>query len=304
MKCSQIGALALTVVLALVLQACGPSGGKAVIVGSKIDTEGSLLAQIIIQTLKAERIPVEDKSGTGTTAIVRKALIEGQIDLYPEYTGNGAYFFNEAESPVWKDAAAAWGRVAELDLAANGLVWLQPAPANNTWAIAIPRTLARAEGITSLSDFAAWVNRGGTVKLMGSEEFITSPAALPSFQEVYGFTLAPDQLVSVASGDTAQTEKAAAQGTDGVNAAMAYGTDGALAALDLVVLADPAGAQPVYEPAVVVRQDALAARPGLVALLEPVFQDLDLETLQALNGAIVIEGRPAADVAAEWLGSR
>ena len=76
------------------------------------------------------------------------------------------------------------------------------------------------------------------MKLIGSEEFVNSPAALPAFQEAYGFTLAEDQLLTVSSGDTTQTEKAAAEGTDDINAAMAYGTDGALDAFNLAILTD------------------------------------------------------------------
>jgi len=280
-----------------------PKTGR-IVVGSKIDTEGGLLAQIIMQVLKKAGFDVVDKSGTGPTAIVRKAIISGEIDIYPEYTGNGAYFFNEPELDVWKDAGEAWGRVAAQDLGENNLVWLKPAPANNTWAIAIPASLSESEGIRSLADFASWINRGGKAKLIGSEEFVTSPAALPAFSKAYGFSLSSSQLVVVSSGDTAQTEKAAASGTDGVNAAMAYGTDGAIAALNLVVLADPAKVQPVYEPAPVVRKSVLDSYPQIQTLLEPVFADLDLVTLQMLNGSIVIDGRPASEVAASWLSGR
>ncbi|NIM07147.1 MAG: ABC transporter substrate-binding protein, partial [Armatimonadetes bacterium] len=93
--------------------------------------------------------------------------------IYPEYTGNGAFFFDETKSDVWNNAQKGWARVKELDFAANNIVWLKSAPANNTWAIAIPGELARKEGIRSLEDFSDYVNRGGYVKLAGSEEFVT-----------------------------------------------------------------------------------------------------------------------------------
>jgi osmoprotectant transport system substrate-binding protein len=188
-----------------------------------------------------------------------------------------------------------------LDLAANNIVWLESAPANNTWAIAIPKTLSEAEGLSSLDDFATYINGGGYVKLIGSEEFITSPMAMPAFQEAYGFSLTGDQLITLSGGNTAQTEKAAAEGTDGVNAAMAYGTDGSLAALGLVVLSDPRNVQPVYEPAPIVRGEVLDQYPELATILEPVFQSLDLEKLQTLNARIAFEGQAAADVARDYL---
>ncbi|MDO8491724.1 MAG: glycine betaine ABC transporter substrate-binding protein, partial [Dehalococcoidia bacterium] len=178
------------------------------------------------------------------------------------------------------------------------------APANNTWAIAIPKSLSEKENLKSLSDFAAYVNRGGLVKLAGSEEFVTSPPALPAFQKAYGFSLKQEQLVTLSSGNTAQTEKAAAEGAGGVNAAMAYGTDGALSALNLIVLADPLGVQPVYEPAPIVRKAVLDKFPKMAGILDPVFQSLNLETLQTLNGRIAFEGKNATDVARDYLKSK
>jgi len=191
--------------------------------------------------------------------------------------------------------------VKKLDLEANNVVWLKSAPANNTWAIAIPGELSEKEGIRSLEDFADYVNHGGYVKLAGSEEFVTSPVALPAFQEAYGFTLKKDQLLTLSGGNTAQTEKAAAEGTDGVNAAMAYGTDGSLAALGLVILSDPKNVQPVYEPAPIIRGEVLEKHPEIESILNPAFQSLDLETLQALNAKIAFEGQVAVDVAREYL---
>lgn len=291
-------------VLALiVVGACDDDDETSIVVGSKIDTEGALLASMIILMLEDNGFDVTDKSQTGPTAIVREALESGEIDMYPEYTGNGAFFFDEADSAVWKDAQAGYERVSQLDMENFNIVWLQPAPANNTWAIAVPQELADAEGLASLEDFATYANDGGYIKLIGSEEFVTSPAALPSFQEAYGFTLSNDQLLTVSGGNTALTEKAAAEGTDGVNAAMAYGTDGQVAALGLVVLDDPKGAQPVYEPAPRVRGEIIDEYPEIADILNPVFESLGLEDLQSLNAKIAVEGQIAMDVAEEYLVS-
>lgn len=296
------------VVVALVVAGCAGGGTTAtkgpITIGSKIDTEGALLSQIIVLMLRDKGFEVVDKSQFGPTSVVRKAIISGELDLYPEYTGNGAFFFNEADSAVWKNSQQGYERVKELDKAQNNIVWLTPAPANNTWAIAVPKTLADKEKLASLDDFAAYVNRGGLVKLIGSEEFVTSPAALPAFQQAYGFTLKQSQLLVVSSGDTAQTEKAAAQGTDGVNAAMAYGTDGSLSAFGLVVLSDPRGVQPVYEPAPIVRSGVYDKYPEIATILEPVFKSLDLVTLQTLNGKIAVEGQNATDVARNYLTTK
>ncbi len=275
-----------------------------VVVASKIDTEGALLGNMIILMLEANGIATEDRTEFGPTPMVRKAIAAGQIDIYPEYTGNGAFFFSMADSPLWKDAAKGYEKVKELDLEANRVVWLTPAPANNTWAIAGREDVTKANRIASLEDFARFVNGGGKVKLAGSEEFVNSAAALPAFQKAYGFSLRKDQLLTLSGGNTAQTEKAAATGVNGVNFAMAYGTDGQLAALGLVVLEDTLGVQPVYQPAPIVRKEILDQKPEIGGILKPVFQSMDLVTLQTLNARIAVQGMDARAVAGEYLKSK
>ncbi|MFC2068433.1 ABC transporter substrate-binding protein [Chloroflexota bacterium] len=297
----------LFVLLAFIVSGCvGQGSGEKgpIVVGSKIDTEGSLLSQIIILMLKDNGFEVVDKSQFGPTSVVRKALESGELDIYPEYTGNGAFFFDETESDVWNNAQKGYERVKQLDKDTYNIVWLKSAPANNTWAIAIPKELSEKESIKTLDDLADYVNNGGYIRLIGSEEFVTSPVALPKFQEVYGFNLKEEQLLTVSSGDTAQTEKAASEGTDGVNAAMAYGTDGSLSALGLIVLADPRGAQPVYEPAPRVRGEIIDRYPEIGSILDPVFETMNLETLQNLNAKIAVEGQNATAVAKEYLTSK
>jgi osmoprotectant transport system substrate-binding protein len=284
----------------------GSAGGEKgpLTVASKIDTEGSLLGQMIILVLNEHNFKTIDKTQFGTTDVIRKAIMSGEIDIYPEYTGNGGFFYPDTDSTIWKNAEQGYLKVKELDKKQHNLIWLKPAAANNTWAIAVRGDLGRESGLSTLEDFAVYINGGGKVKLACSEEFVSRPDSLPAFEKAYGFHLDKAQLVILSGGNTAQTEKAAAEGTDGVNFAMAYGTDGALAVLGLHVLADTLGVQPVYEPAPIVRGEAFDKYPELAALLDPVFTSLNLETLQKLNGEIVAQGRLARDVAGEYLKSK
>lgn len=284
----------------LALASAEAAAAKDIVVSSKIDTEGGLLGNVILLTLQNAGLPVQNRLQLGGTPIVREAITSGQIDIYPEYTGNAAFFHNEADSDVWKDAAKAYARAAELDRP-KGLIWLDASPANNTWAIAVRKDVAEAQKLDTMTSFGAWVAGGGQVKLAGSTEFVTSPAALPAFQTTYGFMLKPDQLVQLSGGDTAATIAAAAQQTSGVNAAMVYGTDGGIEPAGLVVMADDKGVQPVYQPAPVVREAVLAEYPQIADLLNPVFARLDLQTLQALNARIQVGGEPAEAVARAWL---
>jgi osmoprotectant transport system substrate-binding protein len=174
---------------------------------------------------------VRDRLQLGPTNIVRAALLAGQIDIYPEYTGNGALFFHREADPVWKSWAKGYATVAALDRTQNHVIWLAPAPANNTWVIAVRRDLAERRHLKTMSDFARYVNSGGQIYLAASAEFVESPSALPAFEKAYGFRLGDRRLLTLSGGNTSATLRAAAEGMSGVNAAMAYGTDGAIAAL-------------------------------------------------------------------------
>ena len=273
-------------------------------VGSKIDTEGSLLGNMIVQVLESNGIKTENKVHLGNTKIVRGAITSGEIDIYPEYTGNGAFFFSDEKNPAWKSAKDGFAVVSKMDYSANKIVWLDASPANNTWAIAVRKDLAKTNQLKTLDDLGRFVSAGGKFKLAASAEFIERSDALPAFQTAYGFKLNQDQLLSLAGGDTAATIKAAAEGTSGVNAAMAYGTDGPVAALGLVILDDTKGVQAVYAPAPIIRESVLNQHPKIRTLLAPVFKSLDTVTLQTLNAKIALEGQDAKKVAADYLKAK
>jgi len=292
------GLLGLTALMTLVASA---SAADAVRVGLKIDTEGSLLGNIILQVLDKHGVKTVNKVQLGNTQVVRGAIIAGELDIYPEYTGNGAFFFNDEQDAAWKNAAAGYEKVKKLDQQKNQLTWLTPAPANNTWTIAVRSDVAQKNKLNSLEDLSRYLKQGGEFKLAASAEFIERADALPAFQKAYGFQLKQDQLLSLAGGDTAVTIKAAAQQTSGVNAAMAYGTDGPVAALALQTLSDPKGVQPIYAPAPVIRDAVLKQYPDIGTWLQPVFASLDEKTLQQLNAKIAVEGQDAKTVAADYL---
>ena len=126
-------------------------------VASKLDTESALLGAMILLTLEANGIGTVDKLQLGPTNILRSAIIAGEIDIYPEYTGNGALFYHDEQDPAWRDARAGYDKVRSLDLARHRLVWLTPAPADNRWVIAVPRAVAASIASRPWRDFAAWV---------------------------------------------------------------------------------------------------------------------------------------------------
>jgi osmoprotectant transport system substrate-binding protein len=235
---------------------------------------------------------------------VRTALLAGEIDIYPEYTGNGAFMLGAETNPAWKDFRAGYELAKKMDFDKNKIVWLEPANANNTWAIAVRKDLAAANQLRSMDDLGRYIVKGGTFKLAASAEFMERTDAMPAFQAAYGFKLRADQALVLAGGDTAATIKAAAEKTSGVNAAMAYGTDGPLAALGLLVMEDPKGVQPVYAPAPLIREEVLKRHPAIATVLAPIFKLLDTPTLQMLNARIQLEGQDPRKVASVYLQSK
>ncbi len=116
------GSLVLLAAVSLPLQAASP-----VKVGSKIDTEGALLGNIILQVLESHGVPTVNKVQLGTTPVVRGAITSGELDIYPEYTGNGAFFFKDENDTAWKNAQQGYEKVdaprdkCTLSCAINGI---------------------------------------------------------------------------------------------------------------------------------------------------------------------------------------
>ncbi len=275
----------------------------AVKVSSKADTEGAILGQIIIQTLEHKGIRTIHQLQLGDTQTVRSALLAGKIDIYPEYTGNGAFLIGEPDNPVWKDAAAAYAHIQKVDAQTNQVIWLTPAPANNVWSIALRRDLVDAHDLNSLGDLARWLNTGkNDFKLVASAEFVKRPDALKAMEQAHGFSLRPEQLIVLEGGDTSTMIQAAGQGTKGINAAMVYGTDEAImSAFNLIILSDSKGSEIVYQPTPIIRESILMAKPRIKEVLDPVFRSLTAQNLKKLNARVTLESVDAKQVAIDYL---
>jgi len=273
---------------------------QPVVVSSKLSSESAMIGQMIRLLLEAHGIPTVDRMAIGATPIVRKALLSGEIDLYVEYTGNAGFFFNRPDDPAWKDLQRGYDLGARLDLEANRIVWLAPAAASNSWALAVRRDVAKQNRLATMSDFARWVREGGEVILACSAEFANA-GTLKSLEKTYAFHLEPRQKIVLAGGETAATIGAAAARTNGINTAMVYGTDGGIVAADLVLLEDDKHDQPVYAPVPIVREAVLKARPEIAGIVRPLMESFTRESLQALNARVQIDGESSEAVAGDYL---
>jgi osmoprotectant transport system substrate-binding protein len=289
--------IAVSMLASVAAQAASP---RPVVVSSKLSSESAMLGQMIRLLLEDRGIPTVDRMTLGATPVVRSALLAGEIDVYVEYTGNAGFFFNRPEDPAWKDLQRGYELGSRLDREANRIVWLEPARASNSWALAVRRDVATRHRLETMSDFARWVREGGTVKLACSAEFANA-GTLRSLEQTYGFQLEPRQKIVLAGGETAATIGAAAARTNGINTAMVYGTDGGIAAADLVLLVDDKRDQPVYAPVPTIRESVLRERPQIADIVRPLMASLTVESLQALNARVQIDGESATEVAADYL---
>lgn len=300
----------LAMVLSLgVLASCGTketdkevkNPDDAITLGSFVDTEGGILGNMLLLALENEGYLIEDKVQFGTPDVHRNALLQGELDLGIDYTGNGQFYSEGIDPSVWVDAVKGYEAIQKFDEEKNSLIWMTPAKANNTEALAVKEAFATENNIATMEDFAKYVNEGGEVKLITSQLFAEKEQGLLGLEKAYGFKLKPDQLILLPHGNTAETLKALASGTDGVNVALAYATDGSLVDLGLIIIEDPKSIPPVYEPSAIIRKEVLDKYPDVKGVVEKVFGLLTKENLQEMNKAVIVDGKSPQEVAKTFL---
>ena len=293
--------------ISLSLVACNNEQGKEeakkgpVTIGTFIDSEGAVLGKMMVMLLEQEGYEIIDKTEFGTPDILRKALLAGEVNLVLDYTGSGQYYHDVEDTDIWSDAREGYLLTKKLDEEENNIIWLEPANANNTEALAVRREFSEANNIKNMEDFARYVNEGRTVKLICSASFAENIKGLRGFEEAYGFHLSAEQLIVLASGNTAEMLKALVEKTNGVNVSLVYGTDGALDKMDLVVLNDPKSIPPVYLPAPVLQGALYEKYPEIEKPLNRLFQSLNEDNLRQLNSKVAYDGMAAETVAREYL---
>jgi osmoprotectant transport system substrate-binding protein len=274
----------------LALPACS-NQHPAVAIGSKNFTESQLLGELYAQVIEDAGHPVRRRLDLGGTDIAMAALRRGEIDLYPEYTGTALLVVLKAQPQG--DAVQTFDFVKSEYERLYGLTWLDPAPMNNTQALATTRELATRFGLRTLSDVAV---KAPQLRLGAVPEFAKRSDGLPGLQRAYGgFNFKKISLV-----DFGLKYKALLDGD--VDIVVAFGTDGAIVADNLVVMDDDRHFFPPYQVAPVIRLDALKARPELAAILNRVAPLLTDTTMRTLNNSIDgPQKREPGDVARDFI---
>ncbi len=269
-----------------------PTTGESatISVGSKDFIEQFILGEMYALALENAGFTVNRKLNLGGTDVAQVALESGEIDLYPEYTGTG--LLTVLKLPVSNDRDEVFRLVKEGYEEKFKLTWLDPAPMNNTQALAMTRARAEELGIVTISDMVA---KASDLIMVGPAEFQEREDGLPGLRAGYGdFTLREYKAV-----DPGLRYRALVDGQGDVT--VAFGTDGEIAAFDLVLLEDDKNLFPPYQVAPVVRMDTLAANPQIADVLNALAPLLDDATMQRLNNEVSGNQREPADVAREFL---
>ena len=275
----------------MLLSSC--SGRKAIVVGSKNFTEQVILGEIIAQHLEKQvRDPVERRLNLSGTLLAHEALLNGQIDLYPEYTGTA--FTNVLKHNIVSDPAIVLDRVRS-EYGGMQLDWLDPLGFNNSFAMVVRGADARERHLDTLSDASG--DPKGFV-LGAGYEFFQRPDGFSALNQAYGIQWLPGQkIMDLGLLYPALTQKQ-------VDMVAGSATDGVLYKLDVKVLKDDKGAFPPYQASIVVRTAAETAHAGLKAALEQLSGKTSREDMLKMNYAVDGEHRRPAEVAAEFLKSK
>ena len=267
--------------------------GTVITVGSFDFPESVLLAEIYGEALAAGKFPVRILPDLGPREVVDPALMEGLVQMVPEYAGSALDFFSLGRLSATSNTSAA-NRALAGSVAGRGLVAARPAPAQDANAIVVTAATAARYGLRSIADLARVAPR---LVFGGPPECPGRAYCLPGLKRVYGLRF--KAFIPLDAGGPL-TRQALEAGYIGV--ALLFTTDPDITARHLVVLADDRGLQPAENITPLVRRDVVVRYgPRLVALLNRISALLDTGTLRALDAQVELDGHGPRPVARSWL---
>jgi osmoprotectant transport system substrate-binding protein len=292
--------------LALVISACSPGGGEStdgaespaadlpdITIASAGFWESAVVAEIYAQALEGAGFTVERQLELGARDVTHPGLIDGQIDLMPEYVGGYLAVTYDGAPTSDLDATLEELRTA---LEADGLVALDPTPGTDADGFAVRQETADEFSLVTLSDLA---EVAGEVTWGVAPECGENPNCGIGLEEVYGIDFASLDTEELPACSPAIAE---ALNAGSIDVAQVCTTSPEIAAFNLVLLEDDQGLAPAQNLIPVVRQELMdAAGDTVTATLDPINALLTTEELTNLGAAVVINGDSYADAATQWL---
>lgn len=282
--------IAVLLIAAFVFTGCAPKE-KKVVVASKPFAESYILAEMITYLIEDNTdIIVEQKLGIGGgTSNIQPAMLEGEIDIYPEYTGTGWLFVLKEE--LIEDPMELYESVRDKYLSEYDIVWSELYGFNDTFGVAVKETLATELGVVTYTDLAA----ASTDLNLGAEpDFYERDDGYPGLEEMYGFDFGTKTQLDIGL-------KYEAIISDQVDVIIVFSTDGRLEEAKLVVLKDDMNFFPSYFAATLIRAETLKEYPELEAVLAMLDGKISDEEMTYMNYLVEVENKDAKVVAFDFL---
>jgi osmoprotectant transport system permease protein len=267
---------------------------KVIRIGSKNFTEQLILAELTAQLIEnSTDLKVERKLNLGGTMICHDALVAGEIDLYPEYTGTGLLaILKSKKHPA--GAEDVYNLVKDEYQEKFGLEWMYPFGFNNTYALAIRKQDAKSNNWQAISDLRT---SAGNLKAGFTAEFSERPDGYPGLKKTYGFGFG--EVVNL---DPAIMYEAVRK--EQVDLITAFSTDSRIEGYGLVLLEDDRSYFPPYYAALVVRRQTVSRYPEIRNVLAVVENLIDEKTMRALNYQVDQQKLQVKKVVRDFLASK
>ena len=305
-KQKRLIAASLTMAVAAALAGCGGGGGGGggggsaldgvkLTVGSKDFTENILVGEMYAQALANEGADVTSKTNLGGTSVARDALLNKEIDVYPEYTGTGWTVHLGQENPS-QDPAELFKAVSEKDIKDNKVAWVGQSPFNDTYGFAANGDLAKSDGPFDFDKMAEYLKANPDTKVCMETEFPDRPDGLVLWEKATGYKI-PQSQIQILDTGLIYTET-----SDGkCDFGEVFTTDGRIQALNLELVEDP-GVMILYNLSMT-WQDAVYQKNAETykKLADDIFKDLDEKKMAELNAQVDVEGQPVKQVAQKYL---
>jgi glycine betaine/choline ABC-type transport system substrate-binding protein len=266
--------------------------GVEVSIGSKNFTEQYILGNVYAQALEAAGYDVSTELDLGSEQIAYKAVKEGQIDGYPEYTGTSlTSFFGYKTADVPTDAEEAYELVVE-EYAEVGITALAKAPFNNTYVVtSTPETAEEFGGATAISEVAE-AEGSDEASIAGFPECRQRTDCLLGLRDVYDWE--PEFISTEAKFEPLDNDQA--------DFVFGFGTDGQLSLDKYQTYEDDLGLFPPYNPAMTMSDEAVERiGPEGVEIIERVQEPMTEEVMRELNARVDLDKEEPKDVATQYL---
>jgi len=287
---------AVVLATAALVSACGGRSGSGgdggrITVGSKNFTENIILAHMMAELIEAKTgLRVDRKVNLGGSNVAWKALLNNDIQLYPDYTGTIVANYYQEETGTSQETLE---KTREL-LAQDNLAFLAPFGFNNAYTLAVSQETAAKYGLKTFSDLA---EVAGELVLGCEFEFLDRPDGYPGLQETYGM-----KFKDALGMDHGIMYRSLVEGK--VDVIDAFATDGQIVVHNLVILEDDKEFFPPYDAGPLIRKEVLDKYPELESVLNALGGAITEAEMQALNAKVDEEGLKAEDVAREFLAEK